>query len=175
MTLLDEETALLLDARDGDRVALGAFVKRTEAEVWRACARLVDRQSADDLVQEVYVRVMRSLPGFEGRSRARTWLFTIVRRTCADALRHRTRRHRLLDRITGAGPPRPGPDPSGESALLGLVDALAPERREAFVLTQLAGLSYEEAAAACGCPVGTIRSRVARARADLVVSAGLVR
>jgi RNA polymerase sigma-70 factor (ECF subfamily) len=48
------------------------------------------------------------------------------------------------------------------------VDALDPDRREAFVLTQVIGLSYEEAAAVCRCPIGTIRSRVARARADLV-------
>jgi RNA polymerase sigma-70 factor (ECF subfamily) len=53
-------------------------------------------------------------------------------------------------------------------ALLDLLDALPVERREAFVLTQLAGLPYEEAAAAGGCPVGTIRSRVARARATLI-------
>ena len=51
-----------------------------------------------------------------------------------------------------------------------LLDVLAADRREAFVLTQLVGLSYEEAAAVVGCPIGTIRSRVARARADLLVA-----
>jgi RNA polymerase sigma-70 factor (ECF subfamily) len=53
-------------------------------------------------------------------------------------------------------------------ALRRQVGALAPDRRDAFVLTQLVGLSYPEAAEVCGCPVGTIRSRVARAREDLV-------
>jgi RNA polymerase sigma-70 factor (ECF subfamily) len=53
-----------------------------------------------------------------------------------------------------------------------LVAALEPERREAFVLTQVVGLSYAEAADVCSCPVGTIRSRVARARADLVSALG---
>lgn len=53
-------------------------------------------------------------------------------------------------------------------ALRQAVAALAPDRRDAFVLTQLVGLSYPEAAEVCGCPVGTIRSQVARARADLV-------
>jgi RNA polymerase sigma-70 factor (ECF subfamily) len=53
-----------------------------------------------------------------------------------------------------------------------LVAALEPERREAFVLTQVVGLSYAEAAEVCACPVGTIRSRVARARADLVAALG---
>ena len=51
-----------------------------------------------------------------------------------------------------------------------LLDVLDPDRREAFVLTQLVGLSYEEAAAVVGCPIGTIRSRVARARADLLIA-----
>ncbi|MFD0822442.1 sigma factor-like helix-turn-helix DNA-binding protein, partial [Micromonospora zhanjiangensis] len=53
-----------------------------------------------------------------------------------------------------------------------LLRQLAPDRREAFVATQVLGLSYEEAARVCGCPVGTIRSRVARARQDLVVAVG---
>jgi RNA polymerase sigma-70 factor (ECF subfamily) len=61
-----------------------------------------------------------------------------------------------------------GADPAESVALRGLLDVLDPDRREAFVLTQVVGLSYAEAADVCNCPVGTIRSRVARARADLV-------
>ena len=59
-------------------------------------------------------------------------------------------------------------DPAEAVTSRALLDALDPDRREAFVLTQLVGLSYAEAADVCGCPVGTIRSRVARARAELV-------
>jgi RNA polymerase sigma-70 factor, ECF subfamily len=143
------------------------LVKATEADVWRLCARLVDRRSADDLTQDAYVRVMRSLAGFEARSSARTWLLTIARNTCADEIRRRTRSRRLLGRIRQVRTVEV-PDPADESALQGLLDELRPERREAFVLTQVLGLPYAEAAAVCGCPVGTIRSRVARAREDLV-------
>ena len=64
------------------------------------------------------------------------------------------------------------PDHAESVALAGLLAALDDERREAFVLTQLVGLSYAEAAEVCGCPVGTIRSRVARARSDLVSAFG---
>ena len=60
------------------------------------------------------------------------------------------------------------PGRTGEVELAGLVDGLDDHRRSAFVLTQVLGLSYAEAAAVCGVPVGTIRSRVARARADLL-------
>ena len=62
------------------------------------------------------------------------------------------------------------PDPSGELALSALLAGLGPERREAFVLTQILGLSYGETASICGCELGTVRSRVARARADLVAA-----
>jgi RNA polymerase sigma-70 factor (ECF subfamily) len=77
------------------------------------------------------------------------------------------RRRRLGDRLIAA-PIDPPPDQTGLIDAIDLVRRLDPERRAAFVLTQVAGLSYEEAAAVEGVPVGTIRSRVARARTALV-------
>ncbi|MDG4792843.1 sigma-70 family RNA polymerase sigma factor [Micromonospora sp. WMMD1082] len=160
-------------ARDGDPAALAAFVRATQAEVWRFAAALVDADSADDLTQETYLRALRALPAFEGRSSARTWLLGIARRTCADHLRTVVRRRRLDQRLTAhAYTDVPHPDPAGQLGAADLVRRLAAERRSAFVLTQLLGLSYAEAAAVEGVPVGTIRSRVARARADLVDAAG---
>jgi RNA polymerase sigma-70 factor, ECF subfamily len=64
------------------------------------------------------------------------------------------------------------PDPAGGSDLWLILSTLAPERRAAFVLTQVIGCDYAEAAEICGCPIGTIRSRVARARADLIDALG---
>ena len=162
---MDELTRLLLEARDGDRTALAAAIRSSQGEVWRLCAHLVDRDEADDLTQETYLRAYRALPAFRGDSSARTWLLSIARRTCMDALRRHTRRRRLqrsIERVPVEV------DASAAHALERLVAELDPDRREAFVLTQLLGCSYEEAAAACKVPVGTIRSRVARARADLV-------
>ncbi|MEG3637264.1 sigma-70 family RNA polymerase sigma factor [Micromonospora sp. S2-005] len=156
-------------ARDGDPVAQAAFVRATQAEVWRFTAALIDPDSADDLTQETYLRAFRALPAFAGRSSARTWLLGIARRTCADHLRTVLRRRRLDQRLTAhAHTDVPHPDPAGQLGASDLVRRLAPERRGAFVLTQLLGLSYAEAAAVEGVPVGTIRSRVARARAELV-------
>lgn len=159
----DEVTRLLLDAAGGDRLALSGFVRRTQADVWRFCAHLVDPASADDLTQEVYLRAMRSIPRFRGDASAKTWLFAIARNTAADEIRRRRRRRPLPD-------PGPAdvPDDAGLIALRHLIEALDPDRREAFVLTQVTGMSYAEAAEVCGVPIGTIRSRVARARADLV-------
>jgi RNA polymerase sigma-70 factor, ECF subfamily len=169
---VDELERLVTHAVDGDPVAAAALVRATQTDVWRLCAALGDRQSADDLTQETYLRAFGSLHRFEGRSSLRTWLLAIARRVCADAVRSRRRRRlslvpedadlELLSRGEGA-------DRVGEGAVVtDLLARLDADRREAFVLTQLLGLPYADAAEVAGCPVGTIRSRVARARADLV-------
>ena len=106
----------------------------------------------------------------------RRWPLTIARRVCADAVRSRRRRRLSLVReereLELLAPPA-GSDPVADGAsVTDLLARLDTDRREAFVLTQLLGLSYAEAAAVVGCPVGTIRSRVARARSDLVGSLG---
>ncbi len=169
----DPATAWALAARDGDPTAQAAFVRATQVEVWRFAAALVDSDSADDLTQEAYLRAFRALPAFEARSSARTWLLGIARRTCADHLRTVVRRRRLDQRLTAdAYTDAPHPDPAGQLGAADLLRRLPAERRGAFVLTQLLGLSYAEAAAVEGVPVGTIRSRVARARTELVDAVG---
>jgi RNA polymerase sigma-70 factor (ECF subfamily) len=160
---VDEITAVALRARRGDVDAAAAFVRATQADVWRLCAHLGDARAADDLTQETYARAFASLHRFLGRSSARTWLLAIARRVCADAVRSAQAARRVPVEAV-----RPVEDPAGSVAVRALVAGLEAERREAFVLTQVVGLSYAEAADVCSCPVGTIRSRVARARADLV-------
>ncbi len=165
----DAPTRWALAARSGDPAAQGAFVRATQEEVWRFVAALVDIEAADDLTQETFLRAFRALPQFQARSSVRTWLLGIARRTCADHLRGVVRRRRLEARLaTESLIGSPQPDPSGQISANALLSRLSVERREAFVLTQLLGLSYEQAAATLEVPVGTIRSRVARARADLV-------
>lgn len=174
MGSVDELARLAADAAEGDPLAAAALVRATQSDVWRLCAGLGDRDSADDLTQETYLRAFGALPRFEGRSSLRTWLLSIARRVCADAVRTKRRRRLTLvrddaDLETLAG--TDGADRLAEgSAVTDLLARLDRERREAFVLTQLLGLPYAEAAAVVGCPVGTIRSRVARARADLVAA-----
>ena len=167
----DESTEWALAARAGDPVATAAFVRTTQADVWRFVASLVDTAVADDLTQETYLRAFRALPAFEGRASARTWLFGIARRTCADHIRGTVRRRALLSRAAALGMPEPiGDDPSDAVGAAELLRRLNPAQREAFVLTQVIGLSYEEAAQSLDVPIGTIRSRVARARIELVAA-----
>lgn len=167
---MDDDTRLALEARSGEPVAVAAFVRRTQPDVWRYCAHLVDPGSADDLTQDVYIRALAALSKFRGDSSVRTWLLTIARRTCADAIRSRQRRRALIDRL---GQRERNRAPVLEASSTGQVDldvviaGLDDDRRAAFALTQILGLSYAEAADVCACPVGTIRSRVARAREDL--------
>jgi RNA polymerase sigma-70 factor (ECF subfamily) len=160
-----EDLELVRAALAGDRRVLDDLVRATRDHVWRYCAYLGSGLDVDDLVQETYVRALRSLPRFEGRSPFRVFLLGIARRVCADAVRTARRRRRFDALVV----PRAASvaDPAPEIGVRILVEALAPERRDAFVLTQLVGLSYAEAAEVCGVPVGTIRSRVARAREDL--------
>src|SRR3954470_3828807 len=168
---VDELTRLFLAARDGDRTALLHAIRTSQADVWRLASHLVGVDHADDVTQDVFVRAWKALPAFRGDSSARTWLLSITRRDCADQVRRTVRRRRLAPRPEQRAP-LPGTastvDPSDAHAVSALVDELPDDQRAAFVLTQVIGCSYEDAAAACGVPIGTIRSRVARARAHLV-------
>jgi RNA polymerase sigma-70 factor (ECF subfamily) len=170
----DDVTKWALKAQCGDPLAEAAFVRSTQSDVWRFCASLVEAGAADDLTQETYLRAFRALPGFEARASARTWLLGIARRTCADHLRTVIRRRRLDDvlraRVAALSEPvgPAGGDPAGAFSAADLLARLPADRRAAFVLTQLVGLSYQEAATVENIPVGTVRSRVARAREDLV-------
>jgi RNA polymerase sigma-70 factor (ECF subfamily) len=173
---VDELTRLAVDAGRGDELALAGFVRRSQADVWRLAAHLVDRESADDLTQEVYLRAIPALARFRADAPARLWLLSIARRTCADEIRRRTRRRGRLGVVRSVEADRVEPAATGNATdvvdLSLLVDSLGEDRRAAFTLTQVLGLSYDEAAAVCGVPIGTIRSRVARARADLLDAVG---
>lgn len=167
---MDELTSLARAAARGDHAALAGLVRQTQGDVWRLCAHLVDPASADDLAQDTYVRAIPALGKFRGDAPVRTWLLAIARRACAAEIGARSRDRRLTARVAampGGTLGQPPAEPGAQAVADELLAALEPDRRAAFVLTQLLGCSYAEAAAICDCPIGTIRSRVARARDDL--------
>ncbi len=167
MTPADPLSRLVEAAVEGDNVALAALVRSTQPAVWRLCSALGSAGEEEDLVQETYLRALKSLAGFRGDAPVQVWFLGIARRVCADHVRRRQRQRRLMSRITQY---------TTESAVhitessTDLMAALDPDRREAFVLTQVMGLSYEEAATIIDCPIGTVRSRVSRARSDLLLA-----
>lgn len=166
-------TRLALAAGAGDCAALLSFIRATQRDVHRFLAHLGERCDTEDLTQETYLRALRALPGFAGRSSARTWLLSIARRVAADQIRWTVTRPRTTpvenwDTIVAGNATHQRSEFDEEVLLRQLVANLEPDRRDAFVVTQMLGLGYAAAAEVCGCPVGTIRSRVARARQDLI-------
>jgi RNA polymerase sigma-70 factor (ECF subfamily) len=161
-------TALALAAREGDRRAATELAAQTYQQIWRVLIMLTNRSVAEDLAQETYARAFRSLPGFRAESSVRAWLLSIARNTAADHLRATAVRRRFtsVDPVDEVEPAVPG-DLTQPVLLRVLIDGLDERQRVAFELTQLVGLSYAEVARICDCPVGTIRSRVARARDEL--------
>ena len=167
-------TSWALAARGGDTDAVEHFVTALHRDVRRYVAHMCgDPQAVDDLAQDTFLRALGSLHRFEGRSSARAWLLAIARRAVVDSYRYAAARPRLSDvpdwqLAVELSQPCDLPGFDDGIALLDLLAALPDERRQAFVLTQLVGLPYEEAAEVSDCPIGTVRSRVARARATLV-------
>lgn len=160
---MDDVTAALTAAQDGDARAFEHLVHATRRDVTRFCAYLGDGDDVDDLVQDTYLRALRAVGTYRGDASALTWLLAIARRVCADAVARRQRQRRpdpVRRRLVSD-------DHAGNVELHALVAGLDLNLRRAFVATQLLGLSYQEAAEVWDCPIGTIRSRVARARAQL--------
>ena len=144
--------------------------------LYATALRLTGRtEDALDLVQETFLRAYRTFANFRPGTNPKAWLFTILRSVSANRWRQRQRQPTLVplgeweDRfgpIAAAGaPPRNAPIEEVGRAM----EALPEEFRHAVLLVDVEGLTYEEAAAALGCPVGTIRSRLARARRALFV------
>jgi len=153
-------------AAEGDGQAFEAVCRALQDDVWRYCYALAgDRELAAEAAQETFLRSVRAIRRFRGEAPVRVWYLTLARRATAEVLR-RTRREPMVP--AGAVVEQLVPGPSVEAQLL--VEQLPAEQRQAFVLTQVLGLSYAEMASVMGCAVGTVRSRVFRARARLVAA-----
>lgn len=137
--------------------------------MYRLALRLVrDRPTAEDVTQEAFIHAFRSLGRFRGTSKFSTWLFRITRNCAVDAIRRRERERR---RDRAAAPqPEPVRDPSLRTAIDQAVEGLPSDLREPFVLIEVLGLSYREAAVVLGVMAGTLKSRMHRARRLLVTA-----
>ena len=132
-------------------------------------------QAAEDVVQEVFIKVYRTLDTFQGDSAFSTWLFRVTRNVCLDMLRQGKRRPVPMDPLDLAAGSTPDHSTRvvDAAALEQAMQAVPQEDREALGAVTLFGLSYEEAAASIGIPVGTVKSRVFRARRTLISVMGM--
>ncbi|MDI4664095.1 sigma-70 family RNA polymerase sigma factor [Xanthobacter autotrophicus] len=142
----------------------------------RAFARSLtrNRTEADDLVQETLLKALSNIDKFDPGTNLRAWLFTILRNTYYTEIRKRRRENDGMSALAQQDT-NVGPSQEWSATLTSLKEALTrlpDDQREALVLVGAAGLSYEEAAEVCGCALGTIKSRVNRARAKLLVLMG---
>ena len=129
-----------------------------------------DGVKADDLVQEALARALANIDRFRPGTNLKAWLFTIVRNEHYSQLRRRKFEAVGVDTDSLPEPSVP-PDHEGDLELRDLnraLTTLSPGQRTALILVSASGFSYEEAAHICGCAVGTIKSRVARARDTLM-------
>ena len=168
-------------AAAGDREALDALLARHQLLVYRVCRRLCAGQAdALDATQEALFTIARRIDRFDGRSAFTTWLYRVTTNACLDELRRQRRRPPPADLRFDAGGDatldHAGTDPGAVAAqridLDRALARLAPPSRAAVVLRDLVGLDYAEIAVALGVPTGTIKSRIARARAALARELG---
>jgi RNA polymerase sigma-70 factor (ECF subfamily) len=170
----DEE--LMIRFQQGDALAFETLFERFRGPIhsflFRQCG---DRNTAEDLQQDVFTKVVTGAPSFQHQSKFSTWIYTIARNAAVDAARRAVhRRHRSLeeqardsgprleDRLQGAGP---APDRSAiaerlREELVTAIEDLPADQREVFLLRQYSGLPFEEIARIVDAKVGTVKSRM---------------
>lgn len=170
--------------REGDRAAYAEIVRRYQDRVFTLCLRWMgDREIAEDVAQDVFLALYKSLPSFRGDSQLSTWVFRVVINHCKNRRLYRKRRHsdqhESLEgeqgddlparQIASDGPTTDAPlrAAQAEALLQAGLDALDEEQRQIIVLRDVQDQSYEEIADLLGLPRGTVKSRLHRARAEL--------
>lgn len=170
-----DDDALLARLRKGDARAFEEMVIRYQHRVFGVALRMLGRRAeAEEVAQEAFLRAHRSVGGFRGDAKLSTWLYAITSRLCLNRLASADRRRVRHDEEALARAADEGASATDqlerrerEAAVHRAIAELSAERRLVLVLCDLEGLSYEEIAHALEMPVGTVRSRLHRARMDL--------
>jgi RNA polymerase sigma-70 factor (ECF subfamily) len=175
-----DDTALMERYRDGEQACFDILVKRHQGPVFRFFLRHVgDIETAEDLTQEAFIRVVHNRASFRTGAKFTTWVYTIARNLSVDEMRKRRyRRHRSLDEPLGGRDGDPGRtlgdlvgDPQAKTdtqagdlemrtVLEAAIGRLPEEQREVFTLREMGGLSFQEISDVVGCNENTVKSRM---------------
>jgi RNA polymerase sigma-70 factor (ECF subfamily) len=182
------EAALISRCATGDESACAELVGEHQRMVFHLALHMLgDREEALDLSQDVFLNVFRTIGRFRGQSALRTWIYRIVINQARNRQRWWKRRHRsdqvsLEDRLETDGTLPPASDVAGPDQMLGqkelaarvwrALDRLPFDQRTVMILREIDGLSYDEIAFSLGVAVGTVKSRLTRARAALRTQLG---
>ncbi len=168
---MTDDNQAIRRVRDGDAEGFRILVQRYQRPIFAMIRNMIPNPAdCEEIAQEVFLSAYQNLGGFDpARASFATWLFTIARNKCFSAMRKRT--------AAPAGNPRQRPDLTTPDARLGekelfealdaALDALPAEQRTAFVLAEMVGLSREQIAGVENVEVGTVRSRLSRAKGSL--------
>jgi RNA polymerase sigma-70 factor, ECF subfamily len=172
LALQQPDFGVLRKAQRGDERAFSLIVRAYQVPVFNYVLRLVgDRSLAEDLTQEVFLRVFQGLPKFSLRSKFTTWLFQVTKNRVLDELRATERRPRALVALDDA-PPLEVVDAPVEQvetiqALWSAVDDLNPDLKMALLLRDVVGLSYNEIADSLETTLATVKWRIFKAREEV--------
>ncbi len=180
MTERDADLILVERVRKGDKRAFELLMEKYRRKIGRLLARMVrDPEEVEDIAQETFIKAYRALPQFRGDAAFSTWLYRIAVNTAKNYLAARNRNMLTVSEVSGeeeeGGDERYAvsdidtPDAHLLSkqiayAVNEAVEALPEELRTAITLREIEGMSYEDIANFMGCPIGTVRSRIFRAR-----------
>ena len=179
-----DDLPLIEAARRGDRNAWAALYERHLPRIMGTCMQMTrDREMAADLAQDTFVKIIRGIDKFDGRARFTTWITTIAMNVCRSKFRsEKLRRHASLDAPARGRDAQAIPEPAQPRELgggsrveanedrdrvLAALSRLDPDQRAVLILADSQGLSYEHIAGTLGVAVGTVKSRLFRARMAL--------
>jgi len=173
-----EEQRLIDAAISGDSAAFEKLVQPLEGRIYAVALRMCgNREDAQDCMQEAMIRIYRALSSFKGQSSFSTWVYRITMNTCLDELRRRkARRSTSLDNLLDSGwspanetdtPERHAVQSEQRRTIERAISDLPEDMRSAVILRDIQGLTYDEIASALEVNVGTVKSRISRARERL--------
>jgi RNA polymerase sigma-70 factor (ECF subfamily) len=169
--LIQLDPSVVMKAQRGDEEAFSAIVRAYHTPIFNYVLRSVgDREHAEDLTQDVFLRVWRALPKYAFRAKLSTWIFQVAKNVVLDDIRSKKNRLQsveLVPELAPAAPEAPVEQADAIRALWIAVEQLSVDLKTALVLRDVIGLSYNEIAATLDVPLATVKWRIYSARNEV--------